>query len=735
MKIFINKILYIILFSIISNSILAQDGRYIIQLSDGWKFIREDVGLSAPTDTWSKITVPHTWNAIDGQAGGGPIIDENQNPLDAISEAKARKSIVDADNPHLTKGYYQGNCWYAYYLDVPQEWKGKRIFIRFNAATTVARTYINKRLLGEHRGAFTAFTYELTDYLKFDKLNEIRVQVDNSYREDMPPQSGDFNLWGGLYRPVELIVANQICITPLHFSSSGVYLTQKNINTKFAEVEVKAFISNGDKLNRPNEPIKYPAKVTMQTLILNSEGQVVAENIKDTEINPESTTEASLNLTINNPNLWLGKANPYLYDVYTKIIYKGQVIDEVKEKMGFRTIEITKNEGFLLNGKPYPVYGVSRHQDKRDKGWALSIDDEREDMSIIKEIGATAIRNAHYPQSKTWHQLADSLGFLTWDEVPVVNETRPTREYWLNTYEQAREMVYQLYNHPSVAWWSIYNEIENLPMPYSGKELTEQKEIIKGIDNSRIITGASDHGERYYNMIPDQIGFNNYPGWYHGNWPKHEGYVGNLDQFADFIKNRAKEVGKRVAITEYGAGGDIKHHIEGEPKRPNPAHGGPFHPEEWQAYVHEEDWRIMKNNPDLWGTFFWAIFDFAAANRNEGSMPAINTKGIITHDRKIKKDAFFMYKANWNPDPMVYITSRRLLERKINITDIKVYSNCKEVTLKVNGKVVGKMIPDKIQLCHWKNIKLMKGKNKIEVIGKTNNAQTVQDSCDWNVVD
>jgi beta-galactosidase len=507
-----------------------------------------------------------------------------------------------------------------------------------------------------------------------------------------------------------------VCITPLNYASPGIYLTTKSLDKKKAVVEVKSLISNGYKLKGA---AISTASVTIAAEIKDANGKIVSQNSLEQTIGNEETKTVIQNLTIDNPHLWQGRKEPYLYTTTVRVIRDGKTVDEVTQPLGLRKVAITKEQGFLLNGQPYPIYGVCRHQDNRNKGWALSPSDEQADTRIIMDIGATAIRNAHYPQSESWHSLGDRLGLLLWDEVPVVNETRDTRAFWLNTDEQMREMVHQLYNHPSITWWGIYNEIENKPTPPSGPQLQQLRDIAKEIDPYRIIVAASNRVNRYFNLIPDKTGFNYYPGWY-----------SEMGQFAEYIENRAKEVGNRIALSEYGAGGDIAHHTEGPPVKPNPAHGGPFQPEEWQTYVHERDWAVVRNNPNIWGSFLWVIFDFTAANRNEGSTPALNTKGLVTQDRRIKKDAYFLYRANWNPEPTVYITSRRSINRKQSNTEVKVFSNANEVELKVNGKPVGKVKPDDIKVCRWPNVSLVPGKNRIEATGYYKN-ETITDSCEW----
>ncbi len=717
---------FLILLAAMTFDVAAIAQRLDCPLNASWKFHRGPSTVMTSADNWEDVTLPHTWNAVDGQSSG-------KNRLDDNGQALLNDGNVKITDPTTKYGYYRGAGWYMRPLDIPEEWKGKRVFVRFEAAGQVARVYINGRMLGEHRGAFTAFCYELTPYIIYGACNQLRVEVDNTHREDIPPLSGDFNINGGLYRPAKLIVTDKICISPLDYASSGVYVTARNVSPSGTDVCVTSLISNGKRIAMSNEPAANADVVEVETLIKDRAGNVVASDRVSKELAPDVTAEINRNLHVRNPHLWNGRKDPYLYSVVVNVIREGEVVDSVVQPLGVRTFRIDDKAGFLLNEVPYPVYGVGRHQDLKGKAWAMTEEDNERDYAIMKEIGATAIRFAHYPQSENMHDIADREGFLVWDEIPLVNEIRLDNDSKHNVRNMMREMVKQLYNHPSVAWWGIYNEIENIYTPPSEDFLTELREDIRAIDRScRMVTGASDHGLRPHNRIPDATCFNNYPGWYHGNFPKEEGYTGEHSQFRKWISDRAKEVGMRIAVSEYGAGGDAAQHTEGVPCKPQPAHGGPFQPEEWLTYVHEEDLRIMKGNGDLWGTFLWAMFDFASCMRNEGSVPSVNTKGIVSQDRSLRKDPYFLYKANWNPSPMVYITSRRSVERVQQVTDIKVYSNCPEVTLKVNGKKIGTMKPDEIKVCLFRNVFLSKGCNRIEVFAKDGKTK-VSDRCEWNL--
>lgn len=668
-------------------SMAMQAQRESPDLDAGWKFIKQDAGLTATAADWIKVTVPHTWNAQDGQLG-------------------------KVGNPGVKDGYYRGACWYARNFDAPMAWENKRVFIRFEAAALVSKTYLNGHLLGEHRGGFTAFCYELTPYLQFGGANDLRVQVDNSPQEDVPPLSGDFNVDGGLYRPVHLIVTDPICITPLDFASPGVFLETKSLDKQSATVEVRSLISNGENAS---------AKITVEVEIKDANGQSVGKWDSDQSIEGNTTATVTNMLFLPNPHLWNGRKDPYLYSATVRVLRGGKIADEVSQPLGLRTVAISQAQGFLLNGEPYPIHGVCLHQDYFDKGWALSPADHDRDVRIILDMGVTAIRLAHYPQSEYLHDLCDRNGLLLWNEVSLVNIIRDTPAFRTNAEQQLRELILQRYNHPAVAFWGMFNELENQKTPPPDTLLRHLQEVIHEQDPSRIDVGASDHNNRSYNKIPTGICFNSYPGWYGKGMP---------DDLAKFIDDRSREVGKRIGVSEYGGGGNPFQHQEGPPQKV--AHDGQFHPEEWQDYLHEREWAILRNNPNIWGSFAWVMFDFPSAGRNEGGHPGLNDKGLVTQDRNVKKDVYFFYKANWNLEPMVYIASRRSTPRRLASTEVKVYSNCQQVELIVNGTSLGRMQPDEIKIARWPNVTLKAGTNHIKAVGYFVTGQ-LDDSCVWEL--
>ena len=646
----------------------------------GPTFLRsEEIPVPDVTDQWESVSVPHTWNAVDGQSG--------------------------------KPGYRRGPGWYERPLTVPPSWRGKRVFLRFEGASLVADVYVNGRHLGQHRGGFGAFSFEITPDLRFNGPNDLKVRVDNARRVDVAPLSGDFTVFGGLYRPVHLFATSAVCISPLDFATSGVYLTQETLSPQKALVEAKTLVSSS--LNAPDT-------VRVETKIQDAAGKVVASYSSAAVLAPGSTQAVTQPFSITAPHLWQGRTDPYLYSVTVRLLRGDTLLDSVVQPLGLRTVAITDQDGFLLNGIPYPIHGVSRHQERQGKGWAISAADDAEDEQMILEMGATAVRLAHYPQQDDFYDLCDHSGLLLWTEIPQVNEIRLTPEFEANAKMQLREMILQHYNHPSAAFWGLFNELQGPYVTSAVPELTHLKAVAKALDNSRLIVSAATNGVYPVGHVPDWLGFNTYPGWYTSINPP--------DRLTRTIAAISKSFGKRIAISEYGAGGNPAQHEEGTLRHPNV--GGQFHPEEWQTLIHQRDWQQLAHNPNLWGTFLWTMFDFAVADRHEGSLPGLNDKGMVTHDRKIKKDAFYFYKANWNPAPMVFIASRRMTPRTQADTEVQVFSNFPKVELRVNGQSQGTMKPDDVHVFRWKRVRLQPGVNHIEAIGRVEGLE-VKDECDW----
>jgi len=652
-------------------------------LKGSWRFIKQSNTLALPDDTdWEKITIPHTWNILDGQSGGGT--DEWQN-----------------------NGYYRGpgtyTCRFNYLLE-----KGKRIYIRFEAVSQVAEVFLNGIRLGVHKGAFNAFVFDITDVIKNGE-NRLVVNATNIWDKNIAPLGGDFTLFGGIYRPVWLITKNEIGISPMNYASSGVYLNQKAESDSSYSLEVTSKIMNN---------CARKQKVRVVVTIISREGKNVVQSKNNAILERNSTKSITQKIKVVRPVLWQGIDNPYLYSALIQV-YKGGVLsDTLTQNVGFRTFTIDSLQGAFLNGKPYKIRGVNRHQDRKGMGWALSNNEHDEDMAMIKEIGANGLRLAHYPHCNYTYSLADQYGFLVWAEVPLVNNISGTQEFAENAKLQLAELILQNFNHPSIVFWSIYNEMGHRKTDDPHQLLTDLNNLAHTLDPTRLTVAAPNHKIRPEKMIPDAIAFNSYPGW----------YSGKPEDMKQTLMDWNKSVGyKGIGVSEYGAGGSISHHEQGISIPPK--HNGNWHPEEYQSYLHEINYKCIKETSWCWGSFVWNMFDFASAGRVEGDTVGVNDKGLVTYDRKVRKDAFYFYKANWNPEPMVYITSRRHVVRNTACSDVKVYSNCEEVKLFVNG-IQQDMVEGSDFIFTWKNVELNKGSNHISVLGKRN-SKTVFDECVW----
>lgn len=669
-------------------SLLAMaDAREVYPLTGSWDY-RFDGGPS------EKVTVPHTWNASDA--------------ADGVKGKRGDAKSVDSGV------YKRGAAVYTRTLPVTPK-PGKRYFIRGEGASIVSEVSVNGKPAGRHEGAFTAFCHEITPLLKKGS-NTVSVMVDNTQRDHIAPQRGDFSMFGGLYRPIELIETDQVCIDPLFYASPGVFITTRSLDKSRAEVEVKTLLNAAE----------AKGDVAVAVEILDKQGKKVAGKTVKASAEEKKSLEVPVVLTISNPVLWNATKNPYLYQVKVSIRTADGQTDEMVQPLGLRTVSIDPQQGFVLNGKTMQIKGVSRHQDRKGKGWALSPEDEAQDIKMIADMGADGLRTAHYPASTNIYDLCDKTGLVVWSEVSNVNLVRDTPEFRENNRLQAREMIYQHWNHPSICMWGIFNEIGHQAEDSTKgvdmeAELIELNKFVKETDPTRMTVGASNQpGRKKLNNIPDHIAFNSYPGWY-GGGP--ETMKGNLN---GFIRDHAS---KGVAISEYGHGASTGMH-ENPPKRPSPT--GFWHPEEWQTHAHEINYKCIKERPEVWGSFVWNMFDFGSAGRFEGENPGINDKGLVTYDRKTPKDAYFFYRANWSPKPTVYITSRRFAERTEKTVPVKVYSNASSVKLSVNGKAVGSARPDELKRAVWPEVALKPGVNTITATA-TIGGKTYTDSCKWTL--
>ena len=629
-----------------------------------------------------RVDLPHTWNAQDALSG----------------------------KPDYKRGI--GN--YDKKLFIRSEWKGKRLFLRFEGANCVSNVFINGKQIGEHRGGYGAFIFEITDKVNYGKNNTVLVRVNNGEQLDVMPLVGDFNFYGGIYRDVHLLVTEDICISPLDYASPGVYLFQQHVGEKQAAVLARINLSNGT---------EHPRQATLRLQVKEGDKVVYQADKKVTVAPHTSVQPEEMSFTLLNPRLWNGREDPFMYQTVITLVKDGKEIDKVEQPLGLRYYATDADRGFFLNGKHLPLHGVCRHQEWAEVGNALRPMHHEEDTRLMLEMGVNAIRLAHYPQATYMYDLMDRNGIVTWAEIPFVGPGGYADKGFVdqpsfrkNGKEQLKEMIRQHFNHPSICFWGLFNELKengDNPLEY----IKELNVLAHQEDPTRPTTSASNQGGAI-NFITDNIAWNRYDGWY-GATPA------TLASWLDKTHQAHPEI--KIAISEYGAGASI-YHQQDSLVQTSP--GSWWHPENWQTEYHIQNWKIISERPYVWGSFVWNMFDFGAAHRTEGDRPGINDKGLVTHDRKVKKDAFYFYKANWNPEPMVYIAGRRSVNRVKPVTEVQIFSNCAEVTLKVNGQIIKKMQPDGVKVCIFKDIRLKKGENNIEV-SAIKGKRVITDACCW----
>lgn len=653
--------------------------RVNISLNENWGY--KPITNAAKGTELTPITLPHTWNA----------------------------NYV----PNTTE-YNREMMIYKRTLNVTPNMKGKRLFLYFEGVNSAADVFVNYRTVAHHLGGYTAFCAEITDEVKLGE-NDLEVWVSNAFRTDVLPISGDFNVYGGIHRPCHLIVTEENCISPLFYASSGVFVHQQYISEQSANIMVEIHLS----LKNPKNGLR------LKTIIKDPTDKIVTSI--ESKVHKERIEQP---LTITQPTLWNGKKNPYLYTVEVELYDGSKLIDKVTEHTGFRYFTANPDSGFFLNGKPYNLYGLCRHEDVAGKGSALLLEDYQKDMELIKEIGATAIRLSHYPHAKTMYDLCDKNGILLWTEIPLIGPGGYDYTGYIsndglknNARQVLKELVYQNYNHPAICFWGIFNELllsdEKHFQEYDNpiNFVKELGNMYKQLDPSRLTTFATCVDQTDYLGCADLIAWNKYFSWNKGK---------DIGPFMDEVK--ANSSNYPVGVSEYGFGGSIKQHLCPFNNSKQPL--GRLHPEEFQAISHEQNWEALSSRPYLWTKFIWVFADFQSAIRREGDKNGINDKGLITYDRKIRKDAFYFYKANWNSEPMLHLCSKRFTERQHAQTTIKAYTNLKEATLYLNDKKIGTKKRDAYCRIEWKNITLQSGKNIIRIEAKFKEKQ-FSDSCTW----
>ena len=669
-----SRLVSVVLFMLYGMSMFAQ--RQDILLNNDWNF-RFSHQVQKGTEV--RVDLPHTWNAQDALSG----------------KIDYKRGI----------GNYEKN------LFIRPEWKGKRLFIRFEGVNNIADVFINRRHIGEHRGGYGAFIFEITGKVEYGKENSILVRVNNGEQLDIMPLVGDFNFYGGIYRDVHLLITDETCISPLDYASPGVRLIQDSVSHRYAKVRAIVDLSNGSSGNQ---------EVELNVRLLDGQ-RVVKEGTKNVNLSGNEVMQQELTFEIDQPHLWNGRQDPFLYQAEVTLFRNGQMVDRVTQPLGLRFYRIDPDKGFFLNGKHLPLQGVCRHQDRSEVGNALRPQHHEEDVALMLEMGVNAVRLAHYPQATYFYDLMDKNGIIVWAEIPFVGPGGYNDKGFVdlpafraNGKEQLKELIRQHYNHPSICVWGLFNELTELgdnPVEY----IKELNVLAHQEDTTRPTTSASNQmGD--LNFITDAIAWNRYDGWYGGT-------PADLGKWLDRMHKDHPEI--CIAISEYGAGASIYHQQDSLVKTVPTSWG---HPENWQTYYHIENWKTISSRPYVWGSFVWNMFDFGAAHRTEGDRPGINDKGLVTFDRKVRKDAFYFYKANWNrEEPMLYLTGKRNTVRIQRLQTITAFTNLSGAELFVNGKSYGKAIPDSYAILEWKNVELEPGENEIKVVS-TNKKLPLSDS-------
>ncbi len=607
--------------------------RQIINLNEGWKFKKQNVGLVEhyPED-WQDVTLPHTWNAVDGMDG--------------------------------KNGYDRGSYWYVREFETPrQPLGGGRVYVEILAAGQQASVYVNGEKAAYHEGGYSIFRADITEHLNKNHKNLLVINCSNEYKESVYPQSADFTFYGGLYRGVNLI-----CVPDAHFDldyygGSGLVVTPKPCECGGADFHIKAYAAGADE----NYTVFYS--------ILDMEGKEAAYGCRPAE-------DAAIVLHVPEAELW-DTDHPYLYTVTAVLQKRNESYDQVSVRAGVRSFSCDPKQGFIINGRETPLRGVSRHQDLLYQGNALTKEDHYRDAELIKELGANTIRLAHYQHAQEFYDACDEMGFAVWAEIPFISVFNQDPEAHQNCISQLKELIIQNYNHPSICFWGISNEI--LIGGISEQLVENHRElnrIAKRLDPTRLTAIAHvtmTPMESPMHHITDVISYNHYFGWYGGKMEDNGPW---LDKFHELHPSLC------LGVSEYGCEGIITYH------GPEPACKD--YSEEYQALYHEHMAKVLEERPWIWSSHVWNMFDFGCAARNEGGVAGRNNKGLMTMDRKTKKDSYYVYQAYWSKKPMVHLCGKRYAERSGDTTEIRVYSNQPKVSLYLNGRLAEEKEGEKV---------------------------------------
>ena len=653
--------------------------RQVESLDDHWHFLREDSPAASGEDfddaAWSPVTLPHTWNAGDGEAGGD---------------------------------YYRGPGWYRRELQLPPTRATLRRYLQFDGAALRADVWVNGHHAGRHEGGYGAFRLDVGAWLH-PGCNVIAVRVDNAPSSQVAPLGGDFTVFGGLYRGVQLITVGAAHIDLLDDGGPGVYVTDSDVMNDRARLTIQARLTDSGQV---------PRALRLRWTLRDARDRVVQRSLTRVSLAPASTRLIEQALPVPRPHLWQGVDDPYLYHLSVEVLDGSAVVDRVTVPVGFREFSIDPARGLLLNGRPYAVHGVNLfHSGRPGQGLAVSDAQVDEDFRILSELGVTGLRLVHFQHPQRAYDDADRLGFVLWTEIPLNSAMDDSDAFRANLTQQLRELVKQNYNHPAVFVWGLGNEVYKSD-PASHDLLAQLHRTAKALDPDRLTSYAHccAADDDPLTRQTDVIAFNRYYGWY-------DGEVTDIGPWADRV--HAAQPSRAIGVSEYGAGASVLQQQE-PATRPVPA--SHWHPEQYQALFHEAYWRQLSARPWLWATFVWVGFDLPSAGRDEGDRRGFNDKGLVTYDRLTRKDAWYWYQANWNSAPMVHLAGRRAAPRSGTPTDVKVYANVANVTLQVDGTSLGtRPVTDHVVI--WRGLSLPPGIHRLTATGDGGSA----DSIEWMV--
>ena len=703
--------------------------RQHISLSDNWQFnlvgpYDEEGELAQPqTGAWEAVSIPHTWNRV------GYYLPDSEARINTPGDIEKTQGV----------GYYYTR------FDAPDISDGKRAYIEFDAVSRTAEVWLNGEYLGGHRNPFGRFRLDATDLIRPGASNELYVKADNTQpargnsTADVLPMTGDFFVRGGIYRPVTLVVTEPVHFDMLDHGGPGVYAVTTSLSDDTAQVAVTGRVTNSR---------AAAAQITMIARLVADNGEVVGSWQQEASVASGETAELEGVIDVALPRLWDGLEDPYLHTLQFELRAEdGAVLDTIEQAFGIRQMQIDPVRGFLLNGREYQLLGAGFHQDTESSDWAVGHEDVDELLQIMLDMGANSLRLSHYQHGSPVHELADRYGIILWDEIGLVTAWTNSRDQVEtpagiieNARQQLLDLVHQNYNHASVAVWGIANEVDFGPgrPDFLGRPpevvadpmplLNNLAELSRELDPYRPVVLANCCDERDMEDVPvvseavDAVGANRYYGWYYGE-------PSGLGPHLDSLREKHPDI--PLSISEYGAGGALTMHTD-DPLGGPINSGGRTQPEEYLTWYHEENWREMADRDYLWGIWVWNAFDFGTTVRAEGDAQDINTKGLVSYDREVRKDAFYFYRALWSDEPTVHVQGRRYVDRAYPVTDVRVNSNAPTTTLFVNGAEIGSLNACDQNVCVWSDVSLSEGDN--DIVARGNFAEgPIDDAIVWRL--